>query len=242
VQATFSDQLAIVGELLREVDRMQRGERRATGRPAPSEYERELRLAGLAQRIAQAYTVIEGVLAFVARRIDRSPLAGAVSPDGKTLYVSDKTALCVAVLDVAAGKKVREVAIAGEPNGLALSADGKTLYVAQRKANSIALIDTAKGAVTSQIPVGTWPVALAVAENTKRLYCSNRGHHEGSPNGARPQAPAREPQGPRAARNRGPDRVRALAVMQGELGSSVRDCPRCFERLHVVFQPKWHSG
>ena len=170
----------------------------------------------------------------------RSPLA--VSQDGKTLCVSDKTAGCVAVLDAAAGKKIREVAIAGEPNGLALSADGKTLYVAQRKANSIALIDTAKGAVTSQIPVGTWPVALAVAENTKRLYCSNRGHHEGSPNGARPQAPAREPQGPRAARNRGPDRVRALAVMQGELGSSVRDCPRCFERLHVVFQPKWHSG
>ena len=55
----------------------------------------------------------------------RSPLAVAVSPDGKTLYVSDKTALCVAVLDVAAGKKVRDVAIAGEPNGLALSADGQ---------------------------------------------------------------------------------------------------------------------
>ncbi len=107
----------------------------------------------------------------------RSPLALAVSPDGKTLYVSDKTAGCVAVLDAAAGKKVREVAIAGEPNGLALSADGKTLYVAQRKANSIAIVDTARGAVIGQIPVGTWPVALAVAENTKRLYCCNRGNH-----------------------------------------------------------------
>ncbi|NQT12461.1 MAG: beta-propeller fold lactonase family protein, partial [Planctomycetes bacterium] len=107
----------------------------------------------------------------------RSPLALAVSHDGKTLYVSDKTAGCVAVLDLAAGKKVREVAIPGEPNGLALSADGKTLYVAQRKANSIALVDTAKGAVTREIAVGPWPVALAVAENTKRLYCSNRGNH-----------------------------------------------------------------
>ena len=107
----------------------------------------------------------------------RSPLALAVSHDGKTLYVSDKTAGCVAVLDAAAGKKVREVAIAGEPNGLALSADGKTLYVAQRKANSIALVDTAEGVVTREIPVGTWPVALAVAENTKRLYCANRGNH-----------------------------------------------------------------
>jgi len=107
----------------------------------------------------------------------RSPLAVVVSPDGKTLYVSDKTAGCVAVLDTAAGKKVGEVVIAGEPNGLALSADGKTLYVAQRKANSIALVDTAKGAVTGQIRVGTWPVALAVAENARRLYCSNRGNH-----------------------------------------------------------------
>ena len=101
----------------------------------------------------------------------------AVSPDGKTLYVSDKTAGCVAVLDAAAGKKVREVAIAGEPNGLALSADGKTLYVAQRKANSIAVVDTVQGAVTGEIPVGTWPVALALAENTQRLYCCNRGNH-----------------------------------------------------------------
>ena len=107
----------------------------------------------------------------------RSPLAVAVSPDGKTLYVSDKTALCVAVLDAATGKKVRDVAIVGEPNGLALSADGKTLYVAQRKANSIAVVDTAQGVVAREIPVGTWPVALALAEKSKRLYCCNRGNH-----------------------------------------------------------------
>ena len=109
-----------------------------------------------------AVVVCLGVAARAA--VYRSPLAVAVSPDGKTLYVSDKTAGCVAVLDAVAGKKVCEVKVAGEPNGLALSADGKTLYVAQRKANSIALVDTAKGTVTSRIPVGTWPVALAVAD------------------------------------------------------------------------------
>jgi len=107
----------------------------------------------------------------------RSPLAVAVSPDGKTLYVSDKTAGCVVVLDAESGKKTREVAIAGEPNGLALAPDGKTLYVAQRKANSIALVDTAGGTVAGHIPVGPWPVALAVAENSRRLYCCNRGDH-----------------------------------------------------------------
>lgn len=74
--ATFRDQLAIVEELVEEVARMEEGERRARRRPAADPYERELRLAGLAQRIAQAYTVMEGVLDFVARRIDRDPVAG----------------------------------------------------------------------------------------------------------------------------------------------------------------------
>ena len=74
--ATFEDQLAIVQELLREVGRMERGERHRAGRRSRDAYERELRLAGLAQRVAQAYTMIEGVLAYVARRIDRAPVAG----------------------------------------------------------------------------------------------------------------------------------------------------------------------
>ena len=107
----------------------------------------------------------------------RSPLAVAVAPDGKTLYVSDRTAGCVTLLDAAGGKKVRDVAIGGEPNGLCLSADGKTLYVARRKANSIALVDTAKAAVTGHIAVGPWPVAVAVAEKSNRLFSCNRGNH-----------------------------------------------------------------
>lgn len=74
--ASFEDQLAIIAELLREVRRMEQGEQRLSRRPAPGSYERELRLAGLAQRIAQSYTIIEGVLAFVARRIDRVPVTG----------------------------------------------------------------------------------------------------------------------------------------------------------------------
>jgi hypothetical protein len=76
VPASFEDQLAIVEELLREVGRMEDGEKRASRRAPRSAYERELRLAGLAQRVAQSYTIIEGVLAYVARRIDRSPVTG----------------------------------------------------------------------------------------------------------------------------------------------------------------------
>jgi hypothetical protein len=76
VPASFRDQLAVVAELLREITRMEDGERRFAARRAPGGYERELRLAGLAQRVAQAYTIIEGVLGFIARRIDGAPVTG----------------------------------------------------------------------------------------------------------------------------------------------------------------------
>jgi hypothetical protein len=76
VPASFEDQLSIVEELLHEVERMARAEKRAASRRPPGAYERELRLAGLAQRVGQAYTIMEGVLAYVARRIDRAPVAG----------------------------------------------------------------------------------------------------------------------------------------------------------------------
>ena len=105
----------------------------------------------------------------------RSPVALTVSPDGKTVYVADRTAACIAVLDADAGRPVREIPMPGEPNGLALSADGKTLYVAERTAGAVAVVDTARGEVARRIAVGPWPVALALAEKTGRLYTCNRG-------------------------------------------------------------------
>jgi YVTN family beta-propeller protein len=112
-----------------------------------------------------------------AEAVFRSPLGVVVSPDGKTLYVSDRTAGCVTLLDAAGGGHIRDVAIGGEPAGLVLSGDGKVLYVAQRKAHSIALIDTSKATVTGHIPVGPWPVAVALAKKSNRLYICNRGNH-----------------------------------------------------------------
>ncbi len=107
----------------------------------------------------------------------RSPIAVAVAPDGKTLYVSDRTAGCVTILDAAAGKPVRDMAVPGEPMGLALATDGKTLYVAERRANAVAVIDTAQAGVVKRIAVGAWPVAAVLSPGEKRLYTCNRGDH-----------------------------------------------------------------
>lgn len=113
----------------------------------------------------------------IASQPYRSPQAVAVSPDGATIYATDRTAACVAVLNAADKSKRADIAVQGVPHGLCLSADGKTLYVAQRGAGSIAVIDTAKGTVTSTIPVGRWPIAVALAPKGNRLYVCNQDNN-----------------------------------------------------------------
>ena len=109
-----------------------------------------------------------------AHPVYRSPLALALSPEGKTLYVTDRTAGNVTVLDAASGAKQGEIKLQGEPAKLALSADGGTLYAAQRKAGAVAVIDTKTRKVTGQILAGRWPRAVALAEKARRLYVANQ--------------------------------------------------------------------
>ncbi len=99
-----------------------------------------------------------------------TPHALVVSPDGATLYVSDRTAGVVALVDPAARRVRARVPVNGRPDGLALSADGARLYVAERGASSVAVIDTARGAVVSRLATDRWPVALAVGRASGRLY------------------------------------------------------------------------
>ncbi|MBN1909589.1 MAG: beta-propeller fold lactonase family protein [Pirellulales bacterium] len=101
----------------------------------------------------------------------------AVLPDGTRLYVSDKTAGRVVVMATADSKVVGEVAVEGQPTGLAVSPDGRLLYVAQRTAHLVAVIDTEKLAVIRRIAVGPWPVAVAVSPDGRQLLSCNRGDH-----------------------------------------------------------------
>ncbi|MEW6358467.1 MAG: beta-propeller fold lactonase family protein [Planctomycetota bacterium] len=103
----------------------------------------------------------------------RSPYDLAMSPDGKTLYCSDRTAQCVVLFDTATGKVAGEIALTGAPSGLVLSPDGKTLYVAENGAGTVAVIDAAGKKVTARIPVARHPLGLALGPKTNRLYVCN---------------------------------------------------------------------
>ena len=66
----------------------------------------------------------------------RSPFCVVTSADGQTVYASDRTKSSLAILDAQGMTKRGEIAVHGNPLGLALSADGSTLYVAEHGAGT----------------------------------------------------------------------------------------------------------
>ncbi len=134
------------------------------------------RLAGLAV-LATAGAIVLGVLLAEAKDAlpapYRSPLDLRFSPNGQMIAVSDHTAGVVSIIDVAGAKVAREVALSGEPSGVAWAADGSKLYVAERNAGSVAEVDPAGGRVLRRFAVGLRPVGVAVAAKKQLLIVAN---------------------------------------------------------------------
>ncbi len=119
----------------------------------------------------------------------RSPF-WVVAANGK-VYVSDRTAKCVVVLDAAQNREVGEIPVRGEPTGLAISRDGRRLYVSEYGAGSVAVIALDKlgngpritptavsnAAPISRVSVGLRPMGLALAERANLLFVCNSDVH-----------------------------------------------------------------
>jgi YVTN family beta-propeller protein len=92
--------------------------------------------------------------------VEAQPFDLAVSPDGKTLYV---TSVSAGKLSVIRDNRVQQVVAIGTwPTGLALSRDGKTLYVALYMENALAVVDASTLEVRKKIPVGQNPIGVAL--------------------------------------------------------------------------------
>jgi rhomboid protease GluP len=105
----------------------------------------------------------------------------AISADEKYAYVTSIRQNAVAVVDLAAGKIARTIAVGIFPTDIMLSPDGKTAYVMNAVDNSISVVDLAAGS-SAQIklsetdaagqPFGH-PTGLALSPDGKTLYTTN---------------------------------------------------------------------
>ena len=109
-----------------------------------------------------------------------APLAVAITPDGKTAYVttqamSDPATGSVTPIDTATNTPGTPIPIGDTPLAVAISPDGKTAYVASQAGDgSVVPIDIATNTVGAAIPVnGGLPVAVAITPDGKTAYVAN---------------------------------------------------------------------
>ncbi len=73
------------------------------------------------------------------------------------LYASNEDDSALTAFDIAGRKKLFEVKVGAEPEGVKASPDGKLVYVTSEVAGTVHVIDAATGKPVKTIPVGKRP-------------------------------------------------------------------------------------
>ena len=105
--------------------------------------------------------------------LGKEPEAFDISPDGKTIYVSNEDEGEASFVDATSGKTLHNVKVGKEPEGVKVSADGKTLYVTSEVASMVHVIDTATAKVVKNVKVGKRPRRMAITPDGKELWVTN---------------------------------------------------------------------
>lgn len=90
------------------------------------------------------------------------PMSVKISPDGRTLYVSNGRGGTVSVLDSHSYELRSNVKVGVRPWGIALSPDGKFLYTANGPSNDVSVVDIASNKEIGRVKAGAGPWAVAV--------------------------------------------------------------------------------
>ncbi|HEX3142277.1 MAG TPA: PQQ-dependent catabolism-associated beta-propeller protein [Rhizobacter sp.] len=101
------------------------------------------------------------------------PEAFDISPDGKTIYVSNEDEAEASFIDAASGKKLQSIKVGQEPEGVKVSADGKTLYITSEVASLVHVIDVASAKVVKNVKVDKRPRRMAITPDGKELWVTN---------------------------------------------------------------------
>jgi YVTN family beta-propeller protein len=129
-------------------------------------------------------------------RLTGQPLKSTLSPDERTLYVSEDQADSVAAIDTRTNSLLQEVRVVApqgvippahsslsgvNTNSVTVSPDGSRLYVTNGNANSVAVVSLPEVHVLGLIPTGMYPTSVAVSGNGQHLYVVN-GKSPSGPN------------------------------------------------------------
>ncbi|RBY82472.1 cell surface protein [Geodermatophilus sp. TF02-6] len=102
----------------------------------------------------------------------------AASPDGRRLYVTNRGAGVITVVDTATDQVTAAIPVeAGPPQYLTFSPDGTRAYVSvwddARTVAAVCVLDTGTDAIVATVPVRSRPYVSAVTPDGSRLYVPN---------------------------------------------------------------------
>ncbi|MEZ5320506.1 MAG: YncE family protein [Microthrixaceae bacterium] len=96
----------------------------------------------------------------------------AVTPDDRTVLVSNWCGYDVSVVDTATGRQTRRVPIGRYPRGIVVSPDSKTAYVAVMGSSDIAVVDLGTFEVDWIRGIGRGPRHLVLSPDGSALYAT----------------------------------------------------------------------
>jgi YVTN family beta-propeller protein len=88
-----------------------------------------------------------------------------VSPDGKTLFVSNEETAQLSAIDLSSGKVRGVVTVGHEPEGVTVRPDGKVVFVTSEADSEVTAVDTTTLAVLAHVPAGPRPRSLVVTKD-----------------------------------------------------------------------------
>ncbi|MBD3731957.1 MAG: beta-propeller fold lactonase family protein [Sphingopyxis sp.] len=98
-----------------------------------------------------------------------------VAPDNRTAYTANIASGTVSVLDLKEGKKLRDLAVGGKPEGLSLTKGGRELWVGDLSAPRVQVWDTAKGEKITELAVDPVAIRVLASPDGKWVATSNIG-------------------------------------------------------------------
>lgn len=99
----------------------------------------------------------------------------AVTSDATTAYTANIAAGTVSVIDLAKGKKLRDIPVGGRPEGIALSSDELVLWVGDLEGSRVQAFDIATYEKLTEIQTGAVPIRVAASPDGKWIVTSNFG-------------------------------------------------------------------
>lgn len=99
----------------------------------------------------------------------------AVSSDGRRAFTANIPAGTVSVLDLADGRKLRDLTVGGRPEGIALTPDGRELWVSDLAGARVLAFDAATLERLAEIGTGAVPIRVMASPDGRWIVTSNAG-------------------------------------------------------------------